>query len=275
MITRTVSGLIGGLLVLMVIFFNERLPFLVNFFIAAVCALACFELYSTSKLSKNFKIVIPGLIFSTILPLFGHGLLWKISWYIYTLAMLLILIFSRKSLNFKDVAAIYGMTLLITFSLTTIIDLRTIGGIYSNFYIILALCIPWLADTGAYFCGTLFGKTKLCPDLSPHKTVEGAFGGIIFCILTNLLISLFFKIFSLPKNVDVNYLYVALLAFVGALISIIGDLFFSMIKRCYHVKDFGSVVPGHGGILDRFDSVILVSPFIYFMLKNFDVLLKI
>ena len=73
MITRTVSGLIGGLLVLMVIFFNERLPFLVNFFIATVCALACFELYSTSKLSKNFKIVIPGLIFSTIYPYLGMG----------------------------------------------------------------------------------------------------------------------------------------------------------------------------------------------------------
>ena len=275
MVTRTVSGIIGGLLVLTIIFFNQRLPFLINLFIAIVCILASFELYFTSNLNKNFKIVIPGIVFSTILPLFGHGLFWKISWYVYTLSVLLILIFSRKSLNFKDVASVYGMTLLITFSLTTVIDLRNLGGVYSNFYIILALCIPWMSDTGAYFFGRKFGKTKLCPDLSPNKTVEGAFGGILFCIFVNLLISLLFKIFSLPKNVDVNYLYVFLLAFVGSLISIIGDLFFSMIKRCYHVKDFGNVVPGHGGVLDRFDSVILVSPFVYFMLKNFDILLKI
>ena len=275
MVTRTVSGVIGGLLVLSIIFFNQRVPFLINLFIAVVCILACFELYYTSKLNKNFGIVIPGIVFSTILPIFGHGILWKISWYIYTLAVFMVLIFSRKSLNFKDVAVIYGMTLLITFSLTTIIDLRAIGGVYSNFYILLALSIPWMADTGAYFWGSLFGKTKLCPDLSPNKTVEGAFGGIAFCILSSLLISFLFKITSLGSNLDVNYLYVAFLAFIGALISIVGDLFFSMIKRCYHVKDFGKVVPGHGGVLDRFDSVILVTPFVYFMLKNFDILLKI
>ncbi len=275
MVTRTVSGIIGALLVLSIIFFNHRFPFLINVFIAVVCVLACFELYYTSKLNKTPSIVIPGAIFSAILPIFGHGFLWKVSWYTYTLAVFLILIFSRKSLNFKDVAVIYGLTLLITFSLTTIIDIRTIGGVYSNFYILLALGIPWMADTGAYFCGKLFGKTKLCPDLSPNKTVEGAFGGIIFCVLANLFISALFKMSFLNMKTDVNYLYVAFLAFVGALISIVGDLFFSMTKRCYHVKDFGKVVPGHGGVLDRFDSVILVTPFVYFMLKNFDILLKI
>lgn len=275
MVTRTVSGLIGGLLVLLVIFFNQHVPFIINLFIATVCVLASFELYFTSKLNKNLKIVIPGVVFSAILPIFGHGLFWKISWYTYTLAMLLVLISSRKSLNFKDAATVYGMTLLITFSLTTIIDLRTIGGIYSNFYILLALGIPWMADTGAYFSGTLFGKTKLCPDLSPNKTVEGAFGGLIFCIISNLMSSIVFRLFFLPRNITVNYLYVAVLALLGSLISIVGDLFFSMIKRCYRVKDFGNVVPGHGGILDRFDSVILVAPFVYFMLKNFDILLKV
>ena len=177
--------------------------------------------------------------------------------------------------NFKDVFIVYGITLLITLSLTTIIDLRTIGGVHSNFYILLALFIPWMADTGAYFTGITFGKTMLCPDLSPNKTLEGAFGGIIFCVLTNLLVSFIFKIFFLPQNIEVNYLYVVVLALLGSLISIVGDLFFSMVKRCYRVKDFGNVMPGHGGVLDRFDSVILVAPFVYFMLKNFDILLKI
>ena len=79
----------------------------------------------------------------------------------------------------------------------------------------------------------------------------------------------------MSKNIGVNYLYVAVLALLGSLISIIGDLFFSMVKRCYRVKDFGNVMPGHGGVLDRFDSVILVAPFVYFMLKNFDILLKV
>lgn len=275
MLTRTVSGIIGGLLVLFVIFFNQRVPFIINLFIAVVCILASFELHYTSRLNKNLKIVAPGVIFSTILPLFGHVFFWKFSLYLYTLAMFLVLIFFRKSLNFKDVFIVYGMTLLITLSLTTIIDLRTIGGIYSNFYILLALFIPWMADTGAYFTGVTFGKTKLCPDLSPNKTLEGAFGGIIFCILTNLLVSVIFRIFFLSKNIGVNYLYVAVLALLGSLISIIGDLFFSMVKRCYRVKDFGNVMPGHGGVLDRFDSVILVAPFVYFMLKNFDILLKV
>lgn len=79
------------------------------------------------------------------------------------------MVISRKTISVKDAAVAYSMTLLISLSLSTIIELRNWSGIYSNFYVLLALAIPWGSDTGAYFCGKIFGKRKLCPDVSPKK----------------------------------------------------------------------------------------------------------
>ncbi|MDQ5983631.1 MAG: phosphatidate cytidylyltransferase [Eubacteriales bacterium SKADARSKE-1] len=272
MVTRTVSGIIGGLLILMILIFNQSIPILINLFVALICILTIYEICIAMGINKIFKIMLPSVVFSAILPIFGHGAVWKASWYIYTLVMVVIMIFFRKSLSFKNIAVIYCMTILISLSLSAIIDLRNWGGNYSNFYVLFALCIPWMADTGAYFCGNLFGKTKLCPDVSPKKTVEGAVGGIFFCITTNIIIAFVFETWLFKPPANINYFYLVLIVVIGSIISIIGDLCFSLVKRSYRVKDFGNVIPGHGGVLDRFDSVIFVVPFVYFIVKHLDLL---
>lgn len=272
MVTRTISGILGGLLILTIIMFNQSVPFLINLFVAAICVLTTYEIYAALGIDKTFDLMIPSIIFSAVLPLFGRGRFWNISLYTYTLIVFFIIIFCRKRINFKDAVVVFAMTLLITFSLSRLIELRNYTSIYSDFYLLFALAIPWMSDTGAYFIGKFFGKHKLCPDVSPKKTIEGALGGTIISVIINLFICFIFSSFIFNGKVTFNYCNAFIIAFIGAVISIIGDLCFSMFKRSYRIKDFGNVIPGHGGVLDRFDSVIFVVPFVYFMVRHVSVL---
>ena len=131
---------------------------------------------------------------------------------------------------------------------------------------LIFLC-SWGSDTCAYCVGVLIGKHKMAPKLSPKKSVEGAVGGIVGTILLTILYGWIFM-----EQMGLTFKYVLILAGisgVGAVISMIGDLAASAIKRNYDVKDFGKLIPGHGGILDRFDSVIFTAPMVYYLAKLF------
>ena len=125
----------------------------------------------------------------------------------------------------------------------------------------------WVSDTCAYCVGMLFGKHKLAPVLSPKKSIEGAVGGIVGSALAGILYGLLLVSVS-----DITYsgLWIcALIGAVGSVFSQIGDLAASGIKRHYNIKDYGKLIPGHGGIMDRFDSVIVTAPLIYFLVTLF------
>lgn len=126
-------------------------------------------------------------------------------------------------------------------------------------YILVPLIIPFLSDSCAMFSGMLFGKHKLAPDISPKKTKEGSIGGLLGGTLAILVYG---YIIHLVLGADVNYLFLAIYGLLGSAISQIGDLSFSYVKRQNNIKDFGSIFPGHGGVLDRFDSVIFCAPVI-------------
>lgn len=129
-------------------------------------------------------------------------------------------------------------------------------------YFWMIFVISMTTDTFAYFCGKFFGKTKLVPRLSPNKTVEGSIGGIIFTVLALLLYSNFvdFKFF---ESNALNVFFQIVFAVLGSIISQIGDLFASGLKRTCKIKDFGKIIPGHGGIMDRADSIIFTAIYIY------------
>lgn len=130
---------------------------------------------------------------------------------------------------------------------------EAIGGEYYWYFIFIG---AWVTDTFAYFSGMLFGKHKLIPAVSPKKTVEGAIGGTVFCIV-------FFVAYGALINYLTDYnISLVLLGFIGllsAIVSMIGDLSMSVIKRTYGIKDYGKIFPGHGGVLDRFDSILAVA----------------
>ena len=127
-----------------------------------------------------------------------------------------------------------------------------------KYFILVAFVLSMVADSGAYFVGRACGKHKLAPVISPKKTVEGAIGGIAANILAMVLYTLLLnKCFGFTQ---VNYFYAAIYGVVGAIGSIVGDLTLSVVKRQVGIKDYGNLLPGHGGILDRFDSTMIVAP---------------
>ncbi|WP_256050626.1 phosphatidate cytidylyltransferase, partial [Staphylococcus aureus] len=125
-------------------------------------------------------------------------------------------------------------------------------------YIVFALVIVWSTDSGAYFVGRKLGKHKLWPEISPKKTIEGFVGGIVIAVIATVIFQYF-------AQLDVNYGLLLLVAVVASMIGQLGDLVESAIKRQYGVKDSGNILPGHGGILDRFDSLIFVLPLLHFI----------
>lgn len=139
-------------------------------------------------------------------------------------------------------------------------------GMYYGIYIVWMIFISsWVCDTCAYFTGMAFGRHKMAPVLSPKKTVEGAIGGIVGSMLVGALFS-FLLVEQIIPDKTVTWAFAAI-GGIGAVISQIGDLAASAIKRNHEIKDYGTCIPGHGGIMDRFDSVIFTAPVIYFMAR--------
>lgn len=264
--------MIGGLLIVTAVIFDHSVLVLLNVLISFVCICAIYELFTAININKLILITIPSLIFAGAYPLLSNVLLSQSLVYVYTLYMFIYILFFNKKITLKEFMISYAMTLLITCSLKLFIDIRSSGGELGSFYVILAMMLSWMPDTGAYFFGKIFGKNKLCEKISPKKTVEGAIGGVILSIVSILLVCYLFKDFFFEsKNISVNYFLLVFMCVVASLISILGDLSFSFIKRDYHIKDFSNVIPGHGGFLDRFDSVIFVVPFVYLVLNLFSV----
>lgn len=132
-----------------------------------------------------------------------------------------------------------------------------------NYTVWLIFLSSWGCDTCAYCVGKLCGKHKMSPILSPKKSVEGAIGGVVG---TMVLTFIYAMIFAEPMGIgQMDILILALISGAGALLSMVGDLTASAIKRNYEIKDYGKLIPGHGGVLDRFDSVIFTAPIIYFL----------
>ena len=121
----------------------------------------------------------------------------------------------------------------------------------------------WISDTCAYCVGMLFGKHKLAPVLSPKKSIEGSIGGIAGSAIVGALFG-YFVVEQVITSQQVTWVF-ALIGACGSVVSQIGDLAASAIKRNYDIKDYGKLIPGHGGIMDRFDSVLVTAPIIYFM----------
>ena len=268
---RIISGITGAIFVLFVLFFNQNCTILLNVITSVIAILAMREIFSVLNISKVFEITVPTFVFVSFLPLFGFGLISETAWYIYTLWMFSVMLI-KPSTRLKHIAVTYTMAILISVSLGKIIELRNFGGKYGSFFVLLALAVAWMSDTGAYFCGRFFGKNKLCPEISPKKTIEGFIGGMAVCVASLIFIAFIFNNFVFIEKHTINYLLIVILGLIDSPISALGDLSFSIIKRKCKVKDFGTIMPGHGGVLDRFDSVIFTVPYVYMFLKFFPII---
>ena len=125
--------------------------------------------------------------------------------------------------------------------------------------ILLPFIVAWASDTGAYFAGSFFGRHKLCPSLSPKKTVEGSLGGVLLAAVGGVVYGLIVG--------EASLIVLALIGVLGSAVGQFGDLMFSCIKREYGIKDYGKLMPGHGGVLDRFDSSVVTIPLVWLILR--------
>lgn len=169
-------------------------------------------------------------------------------------------VFSGEKYDVNQAAVTGASSIYIAFGFSSLVLLRDLP--YGLWLCFLAFIIPWMTDTFAYFCGRAFGKHKLIPTVSPKKTVEGSVGGTLCAILLTLLYGFLVGQFT---EATPQYLALALTALAVSLLSQCGDLIMSLIKRKYGIKDYGKIFPGHGGVLDRFDSIIMTAPILFFV----------
>lgn len=173
---------------------------------------------------------------------------------LYFIACAVLILVKHSEFDIGKITVVCAMPTVLAFAFSTLgsIIIAT-GGIY---YLLLALNFACVCDMGAYFVGVSLGKTKLCPEISPNKTVEGALGGIASSIVVSLIITLCYGFYG--KILPVLLLTIPLCA-----AGMAGDLFASIIKRKAGIKDYGNLIPGHGGILDRVDSLLFIAPLVY------------
>ncbi len=192
---------------------------------------------------------------------------------IYTLAYFIIMVPMHKKTTFNDVITALFAIVAIPSSISIFILLRDVyianpekytksSGV---FFILFAMFCAWMTDTFAYFSGKFLGKHKLCPNVSPNKTIEGAVGGVIGAIVMNLILFFVFDKFFFTVH-TLAWWQIIIISAVLSVISMFGDLSASIIKRNHGIKDFGKIFPGHGGVMDRIDSCLFVLPALYFAL---------
>ncbi len=182
---------------------------------------------------------------------------------VFTVILLAVYVLAFPKFNSEQITMVFFGFFYVALTISYIYRLRiSDAGAYSVWLIFIA---SWGADTMAYLTGILIGKHKIAPILSPKKTVEGCIGGVVGATLIGLIYSLIFKD-DLSKVYDNPVFLFTVVSAVASVVSMIGDMAASAIKRNKDIKDYGSLIPGHGGILDRFDSVIFVAPIIYFLL---------
>lgn len=263
---RVLSGAILTIFLLAIIVFDKSFPLALNIAVAIIAAEAVFELGKALGMEQKWYIFLPSLAAAAVVPFCGGRELF-LTYALYTFIICCAMLACHEEVSFKDVFVQYSMVVLIPCALHSLVLLRELGGDHGMFCVLIAVFAAWAADVGAFFAGTFFGKHKLCPKISPKKTVEGAIGGLVLNVLAALLCGVVFSRVYHLGQVQVNYLTLFLAGFFGTFVSIVGDLSFSLIKRSCHIKDFGQVIPGHGGILDRFDSVIFTAPFVYLLVS--------
>ncbi len=248
------------------------------YFEIAIAILICvciWEALTCTGCATKKKLLIPSAIFGALVPLsftlreflypdrnpyFGLILLL----FAYLVVLFIMLMANFEATNFAEASIVVFLTFVITCFLSNIILIRRIEN-HGFFYMVLCIvCSAWCTDIFAYLTGILIGKHRPFKIISPKKSIEGCIGGALFSIGFFLL---FCYIYSEICDVTICWWLAAIYAFCCTLFGQIGDLSFSYIKRSYGVKDFGKILPGHGGFLDRLDSLIFIAPVFYALLN--------
>lgn len=271
--TRIITSIVGLMIVIPFFVFMHTAAFPV--FIAIVSAIAVYEIIKATG-GKNNLLLALSCITAAVIPFIFH-LDIRISLIpvapitaTYILVYFIIMVSMHKKTTFNDCITALFATLVVPCSLSVLIELRDVYIEFPEkytkttgvFLILFGLFCSWMTDIFAYFSGRAFGKHKLCPNISPKKTVEGAIGGVIGAAVFNIILFFIFDKFFFTAH-TIQWWQIIIISMILSVVSMFGDLSASIIKRNHNIKDFGKILPGHGGIMDRFDSCLFVLPALY------------
>lgn len=280
--TRVITAVVGLAVLAVVLALFDTIVF--DFVLSAICLLAIHEVFSAMGFGKKQWYLYAAAVPFTLLVMLTSSQ--SVRALILPFCFLLVLFLNVcqiahvQTLDFGKLSGYVYFSGVIVFCFYSLIHLKRClpfaqyryDAIY---FILLILCFAWGGDTAAYFAGRAFGKHKLAPIVSPHKTVEGAIGGIFGSVLVGVVLTLVYSFLSASHNVITiqvqprHYAILVVMGVIASVLGILGDLFASSVKRQVGIKDYGTIFPGHGGILDRFDSVMFIAPFVSIAVRYF------
>ena len=264
--TRVLTGLVMAAVGIPLLFFSEYIIYPIA--AALLTAVAVYEMMGVTGFRSTPAVWIPTYLIALAMPLcafffpnntfeyIGASLAVMFAFMLYLFGYAVV---KRGSVSFANISAHFMTAFYIISSFTALVLLRYIpNGAYCFG---LVFIISFVCDSCAYFVGRAIGKHKLIPEVSPKKTVEGAIGGAFFTVIACLAYGIVLAFISGAP--DPNYIVLAVIGLVLSVVSQFGDLIASLIKREHGIKDYGKLFPGHGGVLDRFDSILAVAPVLF------------
>ena len=250
--TRVLSGLIMAPL-LVILYFGGYVLFAACFLIGIMAVREFYNGFHAMDIKPNFGIACAATVALYAIGLFTEDPQWYMLWFFGAILASLLYLFNIEHRKLEDaMATITGLVYVVFFSFHVTLVEQTQYGIL----IWLVVLTAFGTDIMAYFSGFLFGKHKLCPKISPKKTIEGSIGGTLGSVVLSGLFGYFFA----PEILG----HCLIIGVLGGIVSQFGDLTASIFKRKMGIKDYGNLIPGHGGILDRFDSVLFTGPMVYY-----------
>lgn len=270
--TRVTFGVVGAIFVVLALFVFP--PIVAQLCMMVLSVLAAQEFTAAVAGQKNRGLQIAAMLLAL-------GMSWasaRDSYGIYfvrgmvligVVVLFGILLRCHKKIGFSEIAGAFFGGIVIPYLLMSIIRLFTMSGGNGRLYVLIPLLAAWGSDTFALFAGMAFGRHKLAPVISPKKTVEGSIGGVAGAAV---LLIVYGIVVNAAAHAGLSVLLCIAVGVFGAVLGQIGDLSFSIVKRKSGIKDYGKLFPGHGGVLDRFDSVIFVAPAVELLLHLFTTL---
>lgn len=272
MVKRIITAVVAIALFIPVLYFSDTYVFPAA--MAVLATIASFEMLKCLGSLQNWAFSIPQIIISASLPflmrlgnedavyirsaIFIH--------FVYAIYLMAFAVMSKGTIKLEQVAEAFFACLYVNTGFSSLILLRDVP--QGKYIFILAFLGPWISDSFAYFFGRAFGRHKLIPEVSPKKTVEGCVAGILFCALAYMAYALLLEKLGF---VELNVVALTVFGLVVSVVSQVGDLSASFIKREYGIKDYGNLFPGHGGVLDRFDSVLPVATILMILIYCYDI----
>ncbi|MCM1507253.1 MAG: phosphatidate cytidylyltransferase [Ruminococcus flavefaciens] len=292
MLTRIISGAVGVLILAVILYFHNTIVLPIA--VAVIIAIMLYELLRAVNMHKCVPVLIASEVCGIVTPLIANVTKTSYNDYqggakfspdsmpseffsVIQFAVTLLCAFvifvtwlkKHKEIRYEQVFFVLAVMVLVPQAMSTMVRINNFHEKEGLFFLIMGLCGAWIADTGAYFSGVALGKHKLCPEISPKKTIEGFIGGIL---TTGIVYAVAFCVHYGGFDIRMA-VFAFIMGAVCAVIGTVGDLSASMVKRQIGFKDYGKIMPGHGGLMDRFDSVLFVLPTFYaFMAMAFTLL---